>query len=301
MMTRRSFLTTAAASSASLVGSQAVMAKGRNGAGVSAGPCAERMADPPWVHLSSAAGDLPTPALSDNQTSCVAGDIDGDGRADFVITGRNERNSAIWMQNTGRIHEPQRGWRQYVIDPGPRNLEAGGALFDVDGDGHLDLVVGGDNTTNEVWWWENPYPNYAQAQWKRHLIKDSGKNQHHDLMFGDVLGEGKPQLVFWNQGATALFLARIPEDARNRTSPWDLHIIYQAEDPMEGLAMADIDGDGVVEVVGGGRGSNMKAASLFLQTSSMTGRSSPAPPPANSSRMLPERRWCFAAATGAEN
>jgi hypothetical protein len=72
-------------------------------------------------------------------------------------------------------------------------------------------------------------------------------------MFGDVLGEGKPQLVFWNQGARVLFLAHIPDKPRARTTPWDLHLVYQADVPMEGLAMADIDSDGVVEVVEGGR------------------------------------------------
>ena len=88
---------------------------------------------------------------------------------------------------------------------------------------------------------------------KRRVIKESGKNQHHDMLVADVLNEGRPQLVFWNQGARALFLARIPEHPRDRNTPWDLNIIHQADAPMEGMAMADIDGDGVVEVVGGGR------------------------------------------------
>ncbi|MGH9403937.1 MAG: FG-GAP repeat domain-containing protein, partial [Terriglobia bacterium] len=49
------------------------------------------------------------------------------------------------------------------------------------------------------------------------------------------------------------FLTRIPDHPRSRTRPWDLHVIFQADAPMEGMAMADIDGDGVIEVVGGGR------------------------------------------------
>jgi hypothetical protein len=209
-------------------------------------PCRDILADPPWKQLSSARGDLPVPRTSDQQTGSVVGDIDADGRIDFVITNRRHGNAAIWMQNTAQ------GWKQHVIDTGPLNIEAGGTLFDVDGDGHLDLVAGGDSSTNEVWWWENPHPDYERP-WKRYVIKQSGKTQHHDLMIGDVLGEGNPQLVFWNQGAAALFIARIPENPREYVGPWDIQLIYQGDAPMEGMALADIDGDGMVEVIGGGR------------------------------------------------
>jgi hypothetical protein len=209
-------------------------------------PCHDTFAEPPWKHLSSANGDLPVPQTSDQQTGSVVGDIDNDGRLDFVITNRRSGNAAIWMQNT------MQGWKQHVLDPGPLNIEAGGALFDVDGDGYLDLVAGGDNSTNEVWWWQNPHPNYDHP-WTRRTIKSSGKTQHHDLMIGDVLGEGRPQLVFWNQGAHALFLARIPEHATSVAAPWPFHPIYQGDAPMEGLAVADVDNDGVLEVLGGGR------------------------------------------------
>jgi FG-GAP-like repeat len=244
MITRRDFIALSAALGAGGVKGFAA-GRGQDSESPRAG-CGETMAKPPWKHLSSAHGDLPVPETSDQQTGSMVGDIDGDGRVDFVFTNRVKGNAAIWMQNKAD------GWRQYVIDPGPLNIEAGGTLFDVDGDGHLDVIAGGDSTSNEVWWWQNPYPDYSRP-WKRRVVKHSGKNQHHDMLVADVLHEGRPQLVFWNQGARALFLARIPAHPRARNTPWDLHVIYQGDAPMEGMAMADIDGDRVVEVVGGGR------------------------------------------------
>jgi hypothetical protein len=59
------------------------------------------------------------------------------------------------------------------------------------------------------------------VSWKRRLIKTGGKNQHHDHVFGDFLGTGKPQLAFWNQRAATLFLAHIPADPHTADA-WQL-------------------------------------------------------------------------------
>jgi len=253
MIARRNFLAVLSTGIASrwvdLPRAQTVLSRAIPAAAQAASPqtsCVDNFADPPWKRLSSASGDLPVPRTSDQQTGSVVGDIDGDGRLDFAITNRSHGNAAIWMQNTVE------GWMQHIVDPGPLNIEAGGALFDVDGDGHIDLVAGGDSSSNEVWWWENPHPDFERP-WVRRTIKASGKTQHHDLMIGDILGEGHPQVVFWNQGAAALYLARIPKNPRTHDGPWDIHLIYQGDAPMEGMAIADLDDDGVLEVIGGGR------------------------------------------------
>lgn len=203
-----------------------------------------------WAHLSTTTGDLPVPGKSTQQTASLLLDIDNDGIQDLVIGSRQGPGaSLVWYQRT------ESGWQLWPIDSTVLDIEAGGAFDDIDQDGDLDIVMGGDFQSNQVWWWENPYPNFAPGQdWTRREIKNSGANKHHDQMFGDFDGDGQSELVFWNQNARTLFLAEIPSAPRNAAT-WPLTEVYRWDGGLEheGLDQADIDGDGLVDIVGGGR------------------------------------------------
>ncbi len=203
-----------------------------------------------WVHLSSTKGDIPVPGPSNQQTASLVLDIDKDGLNDFVIAARKVGPSVLWFRRD------QNGWTKFVIDSSYLRIEAGGAHHDIDGDGDLDIVFGADAGDNKVWWWENPYPDYQpNTYWKRHIIKNNGENKHHDELFGDFDGDGGVELAFWNQRAKALMLAEIPESPSQTEKPWAQRVIYRYEGDtqQEGLAKADIDGDGIEDIIGGGR------------------------------------------------
>ena len=216
-----------------------------------------------WKFYSSEKGDIPVPNGGAEQTSDAVFDIDKDGINDFIITERTKAPSVVWYKKNGDK------WDRYILDDEPLRIEAGSAFYDIDNDGDLDPVFGGESQSNNIWWWENPYPDYDKATpWKRHTIKKSGATKHHDQLIADFDGDGKGELVFWNQNANSLFLTDIPEHPK-QLEEWDFSPIYIYSDDSEmqppgevpgwkgtneheGLDAADIDGDGVLDIVGGG-------------------------------------------------
>lgn len=215
-----------------------------------------------WKHISTVTHEIPEPGQGAQQTSLVAADFAHDGYAGFVITERTAPDSVVMYRYTAGT------WVRSVIEHEPLHIEAGGVAVDVDGDGNLDYIAGGDYKSNEIWWWRNPYPE-MNAEWKRRTIKHEGANKHHDQIAADLDGCGKPELVFWNQEARGLFVAKIPDDPLTADS-WTITQIYsysadsQPEqlgrspawkgiNEHEGLAIADLDRDGKPDIVGGGR------------------------------------------------
>jgi hypothetical protein len=238
---------------------------------------ASHAATPRWQHLSSSTGDLPVPGPSTEQTGAVVADFDKDGTNDFILSFRKVAPALVWYRHAST------GWSRVVIETNFLTVEAGGAVYDIDGDGDLDVVFGGDWQSDEVWWWENPYPNFNRAiPWKRHTIKRGGATQHHDQVFGDFLGTGKPQLAFWNQGAKKIFLAEIPADPRNAVS-WPLLEIFSGEAGAagktafkypEGMAAFDVDGDGKLDLLAGNVWLKHRGGTNFeaIQIASIGGR-----------------------------
>ncbi len=189
------------------------------------------------------------------QTSSLVLDIDGDGLDDFVITERRNSPSVVWYKFNGTT------WDKNFIETEPLHIEAGGTYLDVDNDGDLDIVFGGDNRLNQIWWWENPSPNFDK-NWNRYTIKNHGGKKHHDQIVGDFDNDGILELVSWNQEDSVLIMFEIPKNPKT-AKVWDHTVIYSGIPDDEGLAVADINKDGKLDIIGAGKWFENMGNSVF--------------------------------------
>lgn len=111
------------------------------------------------------------------------GDINGDGRGDFII-------------GEGWLEAPPAG------QDGPwtlhREFSLGTAsvpiiVTDLTGDGRNDLIVGQGHGYG-LHWYEQTRNAAGQRGWTKHLIDDKN-SQYHTLEWVDITGDGRPELV----------------------------------------------------------------------------------------------------------
>ena len=173
---------------------------------------------------------------------CVTGDVDGDGDDEVLIGGRTGTMGLHLLD-----HASDGQWRHHLIDSDYDRMDAGGWLVDLDGDGRLDFLAGPDRANNLLTWWRNA--GEPATPWTRRVICEMPGRQSHDQIAADLDGDGRLEVYFWNQGAETLFVARVPDDPA--VEPWpDVQPVAEGVRE-EGLAIADVDGDGRAELIAG--------------------------------------------------
>jgi hypothetical protein len=186
----------------------------------------------------------PDPPGSEHDITLIA-DVNGSGRNDIIIGGKIGPPNLFWYENPS--------WARHEMAAAP-GLEAGGVAVDLTGTGRPDVVAGQQYNGNELYWFENPEP--PTGPWPRRVIEDRFV-KYHDQAVGDVDNDGRPELVFLAQCSGVLAYYDLGHDPR--TQPWPREQFHLIDDTLptegarqiEGLRIADLDGDGRLELIAG--------------------------------------------------
>jgi len=165
----------------------------------------------------------------------LVSDFNGDGFNDVVIGNFiNPPTEEGYLV----LYEYPKWTKRYVARA---NLEAGGAVIDINGDGRLDIVAGQPFYGHELYWFENSLE--PEELWTRHVI-DNSFQKYHDQAVGDLDNDGEDEILVPSQLAKVLVYYDVPSDPT--VSPWPKecrHLICE-NISVEGLAIVDLDGDG---------------------------------------------------------
>ncbi|MBK8904173.1 MAG: VCBS repeat-containing protein [Anaerolineaceae bacterium] len=156
------------------------------------------------------------------------GDLNGDGLIDLIVGGFND-GGLVWYRNPD--------WEKEVIAPGSGH-STDGEVGDIDQDGDADYV---SLTGDELRWYQNP-------DWTVFTIDN---RPLHDLELSDFDRDGDLDAVARNQGEFGSSGDELHFYRQDSPFAWTHHSISVPNG--EGLAVGDIDNDGLEDVIVNGR------------------------------------------------
>ncbi|CAN5603004.1 hypothetical protein BH10CHL1_BH10CHL1_24600 [soil metagenome] len=193
----------------------------------------------------------------DTISSPALADLDNDGKAEIIIGTNNFRGCAnpylFYVLNGDGTFYP--GWPVETTD----NIASSPAVGDLDGDGFLDIVVGTGNYDesgcgqaadgNKVYAWDRngqPLPGWPRP---------TAGNMETAPAIGDIDGDNKLDVViachdYNNRACNTLYGWHGDGSALDGWPVRTLHPDYPSTFAVwDGVRLADIDGDGMVEVL----------------------------------------------------
>ncbi len=191
-----------------------------------------------------------TVGKSPSAEDAVFFDADGDGVHDIISSTEGEdRKILVHWAPPRRSYTRENEWRtETLYSDGSQWMFA--APMNVDGRRGADLVIGGKNARASVGWLESPARPRRVGDWKFHRLSDAGwimslividmnRDGHDDVLLSDRVGSLAGVRWLENPGP----------DSPNLNGPWKDHWIGARGREAMLIDAADIDGDGIREII----------------------------------------------------
>jgi len=170
-------------------------------------------------------------------------DINGNGFPDVIIGGR-------WYENPGDVLEGK--WKEHLYMPTEyfgSNWTNGDVVVktgDLNGNGRLDIVLSPAEGSGHLSWFEAP-ADPADTEWVEHILEEE-YDHAHALAVADMNNDGHPDII-----VAKMHQATPPQEVavyfnKGDGADWHKHVV--ATTGSHNMAILDIDGDGLLDIIG---------------------------------------------------
>jgi gliding motility-associated-like protein len=183
-----------------------------------------------------------------NPTSVSAGDLDGDGKPDLVVTNSGSNNISILRNISTTASVDFSAAQSFATGINPQIA----TLADLDGDGKLDIIVpnngiaGAGNTISVL----RNTSTSGTINMDATIAPFTTGNAPVMVTIGDMNGDGKPDILVGNSTAKTISVLRNTSTGSGNIG-FAANIDIAVSNAVTGLTVGDLDGDGKADIVSG--------------------------------------------------
>ncbi|MFC2124187.1 FG-GAP repeat domain-containing protein [Bacteroidota bacterium] len=180
-------------------------------------------------------------------------DLDNDDDSDIIIGG-------IWFENI--LEENEISWIKHKFSEW--HPSASVQVTDINADGRKDIILAPSELAGNFYkisWFESPY-DFSDSNWKEHIIFDSLECVIHSLAIGDLNIDEMVDIVY-----AEMHQGEDPDEVvillnQENGSSWDKIVL--SEKGSHGIQVADINGDGLLDIFGANWSSEYQPVELWI-------------------------------------